>query len=120
MFKKAIGIALCIAGILSLACEAVAGDLMQWSPRTPAGGGNPGYLPSYLNQAAAVEYGPAALVNRDIVPRETHQENTLEYSNFGTRRIIYTDLNGDISSTADEVNDAQTVQKQTTVIYTTP
>ena len=66
MFKKGMGIAMCVVGILSLACVAAANDQMQWIPRTPAGGGSPGFLPALLQQAAAVEYGPEATVNRDI------------------------------------------------------
>jgi len=120
MRKKGIGIAMGVAGILlSLVCGAVAGDLMQWSPRTPAGGGNPGYLPSYLSQAAAVEYGPAAQVNRDI-GNETHQENELEYHNFATRRIITTDKDGNTTATSEEVSEQNTVQKQKSVIYSMP
>ena len=121
MFKKGMWVAACAAGITSLACPASAGDLMQWTPRTPAGGGNPGYLGSYLSQAAAVEYGPAAVVNRDI-GAESHQDNVLEYSNFGTTRVRYLDEDGNLTSaneaaTTEQSSEQQTVQKQKSVIY---
>ena len=115
-FNKGMGVVMGVVGILSLAGAAAAGDLMQWSPRTPAGGGSPGFLGSYLSQAAAVEYGPAAQVNRDI-GGETHQENVLEYSNFGTTRVLYLDEDGNVESSTEQVSENQTVQKQTSIIY---
>jgi hypothetical protein len=120
-FKKGMGVVMGVVGILSLAGAAAAGDLMQWSPRTPAGGGSPGFLGSYLSQAAAVEYGPAAVVNRDI-GAESHQDNVLEYSNFGTTRVRYLDEDGNLTSaneaaTTEQSSEQQTVQKQKSVIY---
>jgi hypothetical protein len=118
-FKKGMGVVMGVVGILSLAGAAAAGDLMQWSPRTPAGGGSPGVLGSYLSQAAAVEYGPAALVNRDI-GAESHQDNVLEYSNFGTTRVLYLDADGNMTSSTEQSSEQQTVQKQKSVIYSVP
>lgn len=120
-FKKGIGVVMSVVGILSLAGAAAAGDLMQWSPRTPAGGGSPGFLGSYFSQAAAVEYGPPAVVNRDI-GTVSHQENVLEYSNFGATRVRYLDEDGNLTSageaaTTEQSSEQQTVQKQKSVVY---
>lgn len=66
-FKKVMRGAVCVVGMVALACGvASAGDIMSWQPRTSAGGGNPGFLPSFLSQAAAVEFGPEATINRDL------------------------------------------------------
>ena len=116
MFKKGMRVAMGVVGILSLACAAAAGDLMQWYPRTPAGGGVPGNLGVYLNQAAAVEYGPQAVVNRQLTG-ESRQGNVLRYSTSGTSRIYYLDENGERYLYQETVNDQNTVQGQESVIY---
>ena len=116
MFKKAMRVAMCVVGILSLACVAAAGDLMQWYPRTPAGGASPGLLPSLLNQAAAVEYGPEAVVNRQLTG-ESRQGNVLHYSTSGTSSVYYLDENGDRVLYQETVNNTDTVQAQDSVIY---
>lgn len=119
MFKKAMRVAMCVAGILSLACVSAAGDLMQWNPRTPAGGGNPGFLGSYLPQAAAVEYGPAAVVNRDLTGKSI-QENILKNNGVSTTRVLFLDKNGNITSIQESVNEQVTEQTQENIIYHTP
>ena len=116
MVKKGMGIAMCVVGILSLACAAAAGDLMQWYPRIPAGGGVPGNLGVYLSQAAAVEYGPQALVNRQLTG-ESRQGNVLRNSSSGTERVYFLDENGEMYLAQETVNDTDTVQAQETVIY---
>jgi len=119
MFKKTMRVAMCVVGILSLACVAAAGDLMQWNPRTPAGGGNPGFLGSYFSQAAAVEYGPAAVVNRDMSGKNI-QENILKNNTFSTTRVLFLDKDGKITSIQESVNENLTEQTQENIIYHTP
>ena len=116
MFKKGMRVAMGVVGILSLACAAAAGDLMQWYPRTPAGGGVPGNLGVYLSQAAAVEYGPQAVVNRQLTG-QSRQDNVLHYSTSGKSRIYLLDANGEMYLAQETVNDTDTVQAQETVIY---
>jgi len=119
MFKKAMRVAMCVMGILSLACVAVAGDLMQWNPRTPAGGGSPGFIGSYLSQAGAVKYGPAAVVNRDLTGKSI-QENILNNKGFSSTRVLFLDKNGDVESIQESVNEQLTEQTQENIIYHTP
>lgn len=119
MFKKAMRVAMCVVGMLSLACVAAAGDLMQWNPRTPAGGGSPGWLGSYLSQAGAVEYGPPAVVNRDLTGKSI-QENILKNSGVSTTRVLFLDKDGKITSVQESVNEQLTDQTQESIIYHTP
>jgi hypothetical protein len=119
MFKKAIRVAMCVVGILSLACVAAAGDLMQWNPRTPAGGGSPGFIGSYLSQAAAVEYGPAAVVNRDMSGKSI-QESILKSNGFSTTRVLFLDKDGKITSIQESASEELGEQTQENIIYRTP
>ena len=119
MFKKGMRVAMCVMGILSLACVAAAGDLMQWYPRTPAGGGSPGFIGSYLSQAGAVKYGPAAVVNRDLTGKSI-QENILNNKGFSSTRVLFLDKNGDVESIQESVNEQLTEQTQENIIYHTP
>jgi len=114
MVKKGMGIAMCVVGILSLACVAAAGDLMQWYPRTPAGGASPGLLPSLLNQAAAVEYGPSATIGFAITG-DSRQENVLENRSSSTERV-FVFANDEKTLIQETVNDQELVQKQESVI----
>jgi hypothetical protein len=116
MFKKGMRVAMGVVGILSLACVAAAGDLMQWYPRTPAGGGVPGNLGVYLNQAAAVEYGAEALVNRQMTG-EARQGNVQYYNTSGTSKVYFLDENGDPVLYSTTVNDQNFLQGQESVIY---
>jgi hypothetical protein len=116
MFKKGMRVAMGVVGILSLACVAAAGDLMQWYPRTPAGGGAVGNLQVYLNQAAAVEYGPEAVVGRQLTG-EARQGNVVNYSTSGTSSVYYLDENGNRVLYQETVQDQSSVQSQDSVIY---
>jgi len=72
MFQKIMGSAMGVMVALTLACgPAVAGDIMSWHPRTPAGGASPHVLPSLLSQAAAIEFGPEATLNRPMRAKTT-------------------------------------------------
>lgn len=116
MFKKGMCISLCVVGILSMACLAYAGDLMIWSPRTPAGGGSPGFIGSYLSQAAVVEYGPAASVGRDIDKPTSHQDSYYETENSSIQKY-YSNDDGTLILYQQNESKQTTVQKQEAVIY---
>jgi hypothetical protein len=89
-----------------------------WSPRTPAGGGSPGFIGSYLAQAAAVEYGPAATVGRDLDRPESRQENYYETVNTGTQKSYsYNDLTGELVLLGVNESTQTTVQNQESIIY---
>ena len=116
MFKKGMWVSLCVVGILSLACVAEAGDLMIWGPRTPAGGGSPGFIGSYLSQAAVVEYGPAASVGRDIDKPASRQDSSYKNETSSTQKYYSID-DGTFILYQQNENTTTTVQKQESVIY---
>ena len=119
MFRKGIWLTIGAVGIMSLSGVAVAGDLMQWNPRTPAGGGIPGYLSSYFTQAAAVEYGPAALVNRDIGGKSV-QESSYDNHLFSSSRTIKLGPTGNILEIDEATNEQESQQSSKALIYREP
>jgi len=114
MFKKGMWVAVCVAGILSLGCLAYAGDMMIWSPHTPAGGGSPGFIGSYLSQAAAVEYGPQGTVGRDLERPESRQNTYYQTENI---QKFYTYDEPSDTLILYQQNVQTTVQKQESLIY---
>ena len=80
MEKKVIASVIAVVAGLLFSTGAGAGDVMSWSPRTPAGGAQT-FATFYLEVATAVKEGPRALIDQSLTGEQVTRSQNFAVQN---------------------------------------